>query len=777
MRDTVRPAQGSSHRSGPEPFSLVGRVALVLALAAAPPAAWQGAPPPGNRADYTIEARLDGEGAEPRAMRGSLEVAWTNGSGEPVSDLWFHLYLNAFSNNRSTHLVESDGKLRDEKVADGWGWSRVTALRVTGADGVPHDVLPSFRYRRPDDENKEDRTVFSVDLPFAVQEGEVLRAQVEWEAQLPRVRRRTGYKDDFLLVAQWFPKLGVYERGRGWNCHQFHASTEFFSDYGTYDVTLNLPARYKDKIYGTGILERGVFEAGRHVVRFLAPSERDRRTPDWSGRLPLVHDFTWTADPDYVVDEGIYRFDDWAERYAEEVRTVQELLGPDVPLRTRDVDVTVLVQPEHAAQAERHRRATEAALFFYGLWFGEYPYQHITVVDPAWGARAAGGMEYPTLFTCGTRLFATEDMHTPESVTVHECGHQFWYGLVGNNEFEASWLDEGFNSYTDSEVLWRVYGNRRDTTDFARRPIDGVPLAGLPRKGSVESSPFASVLPLPWLAQDASSGARGLLELYREQPSLSYARQQTDPRWSDRSRYLGNPDTDPVQTPAWLYADRSSYGVNSYQRPAVALRTLAGLVGRGPFLAGMRHYAKTWRYRHPYPEDFYRTFQEGAGVEIPWYFDEVFRGTGTVDWSVGVRQARRSAPRGAFQSEGGAFLELGLEAGPEGKEPWEAEVMLRKRGTLALPIPVRLRFDDGSEETVVWTREEQLASSWKRIERTQEAKLVSAALDPDRRYYLDADMSDNQWFDATDELVPWRWGERCVALQQRYFHWIAGLGG
>ena len=84
------------------------------------------------------------------------------------------------------------------------------------------------------------------------------------------------------------------------------------------------------------------------------------------------------------------------------------------------------------------------------------------------------GMEYPTLFTAGTGLFTQPDEYRPESVTIHEAGHQFWYGLVGNNEFEAAWLDEGFNSYTDSEVLWRVYGPRRATTDYARVPVDGV---------------------------------------------------------------------------------------------------------------------------------------------------------------------------------------------------------------------------------------------------------------------------------------------------------------
>ena len=221
-----------------------------------------------NRADYRIHATLDGE---TKKLGGELELRWTNKSGEAVKDLWFHLYLNAFSNNRSTHLSESDGKLRGHEMKDGWGWSRIRSIQVASAEsGTFQDVLPSLRYERPDDANEEDRTVFRVDLPEPAPSGSSLRVKIEWESQLPRVRRRTGYKDDFLLVAQWFPKLGVYEAGRGWNCHQFHASTEFYSDYGTYDVTLDLPIEYEGKVGASGVKVNDTPKGERIEVRFVA---------------------------------------------------------------------------------------------------------------------------------------------------------------------------------------------------------------------------------------------------------------------------------------------------------------------------------------------------------------------------------------------------------------------------------------------------------------------------------------------------------------------------
>lgn len=759
--------------------ALLGGVVLLSTLL---PAAAQGRAGD-SRADYRIDAGLDGE---TKQLDGTLQLRWTNGSGEAVSDLWFHLYHNAFSNNRSTHITEAGGSLRGVEMEDGWGWQQVQSVRASEpGNGGWQDIFPSFRYRRPDDGREEDRTVFSVDLPRPVEPGQSVLVEIKWLGQLPRVRRRTGYKDDFILAAHWFPKLGVYETGRGWNAHQFHANTEFYANYGDYDVTLDLPPEYLGKVLASGFKSIENIEDDRLKVKFEAPSRSDRRRTDAFGKVPVVHGFAWAADPRFEAHHKTFRYAEWAEEFEGEVKRVRSALDPDEDITLRDVDITVLIHPERNGQVERHFRATEAALFFYGLWFGEYPYQHVTVVDPAWGARAAGGMEYPTLFTCGTRLFTTEDMHQPEGVTVHEAGHQFWYGLVGNNEFEAAFLDEGFNSYTDAEVMHRVYGSRRGTTDYARLPIEGVPVAGSPGGSPVADALIGKriTIPVPFLPNPTLEPLpdSGFLGLWRDQPRLTFVPEWTDPRWNDRNRYLQSPDTDPLETFGYLHADRQSYGTNSYPRTAVVLRSMPAVIGYEPFLRGMRQYAKDWRYAHPYPEDFYASFQAGAGVDVDWYFRELFKGTGTVDWSVAVEQKRRPDPRGYFQSEGGEFFERAQaeeeEEPEEDSRPWVIEVDVRRKGTLRLPVPVRLTFEDGSMQEIVWTREEQEASTWKQIELESDQKLVSAQIDPDRSYYLDKDMSDNSWFDAHDRVSPWRWGERVLSQYQRYLHWIGGFGG
>ena len=361
-------------------------------------------------------------------------------------------------------------------------------------------------------------------------------------------------------------------------------------------------------------------EQGRLIVRFLAPTEKDRERSDPIAKIsPVLHGFAWTADPKYKVHEKKFEFAEWSELYLEDVQSAAiAFRKPLNEITLRDVSITVLIQPEREEQWERHYEATAAALFFYGLWWGEYPYERITVVDPAWGASAAGGMEYPMIFTAGTSRLSKREMQRPEGVTVHEAGHQFWYGLVGNNEYEAAWLDEGLNSYTDSEVLFRHYGLRRSGQNYANLTPWGRLPASLPGERGWEGILSGQRWKLPnpmgwnWMAGWTvnPAAASPYVRWYRDLPALTFVEQYDDPRWGDRGGYLRSPDVDPIETFCFHYRDRGSYRTNSYPRTAVALRSLVGVVGHDAFLRGMRNYADKWRYRHPYPEDFYAAFQE-----------------------------------------------------------------------------------------------------------------------------------------------------------------------
>ncbi len=761
-----------------------------------------------SRADYRISARVEpGE----RTLEGEETLTWLNRSDDRVGEAWFHLHHNAFSNTHSTHLWETGGKLRGHSMESGWGWQEVTSIRVG-----EHELVDAMVFRAPDDGREEDRTVFSVKLPEVIPPGGRLVMEIEWKAQLPRVRRRTGVSGDgnFLLMAHWFPKLGVYEGGRGWNCHQFHASTEFYGDFGTYDVNLDLPIEYDGHIGASGVQSgEAVVEGERVVTTFLAPStgDRGRRDPVASGATPRprVHGFAWTADPDNVITDHLFQFQYWKDLYPEEVSRVEEATGMTPgTLTLRDVRVVALMQPEHAGQADRHIKATEAALFFYGIWFGEYPYEQVTVVDPAFSGSAAGGMEYPTLFTSGTSLFTEEASYRPESVTVHECGHQFWYGLVGNNEYEAAWLDEGFNSYADSEVLFRVYKEKRSATRYSGWPVWGKRVASAPAATGLAGFLTGQHIKLGnKLGTVSPLGPTPLLSFWRDQPLLTLAEDRSDPRWSDRTGYLSAADVDPVAMNAWEYRDRNSYRTNSYPRPAVVLRSLQAIVGDKAFLAGMRHYSAQWRYRHPYPEDFYAAFNEGSGEDVDWYFADLFESTATVDWSVDVQQSRTPALKGlVLGAQGFAKVEVPESPKPdpapepepeagsnspksatpeeEPAEPveppldWVYDVVVSRKGTLRLPVEIEVRFTDGTTRPFEWTREAQEATTWWRLPLEPGPKKIDRVLiDPARRYYLDGNMADNQWYAGKDLVAPLRWSERVFTQYAHLLHWYSSLGG
>ncbi|MEL7370121.1 MAG: hypothetical protein AAFN74_14470, partial [Myxococcota bacterium] len=199
--------------------------------------------------DYDIEVRLT---PSTHDLDGRARITWKNDGRWPVSTLWWHLYLNAFRNENSTFLKEvrrgfGRGGIRDDQ----WGWTDVTAMTVrhltaTGTHSATrYDVLPESRFVSPDDGNPDDRTVLKTSLPFEIPPGGQVEIEVSWQARLPKVIARSGWAGSFHMVAQWFPKLGVLEESflgpvqepdgePAWNCHQYHAASEYFADYGSY---------------------------------------------------------------------------------------------------------------------------------------------------------------------------------------------------------------------------------------------------------------------------------------------------------------------------------------------------------------------------------------------------------------------------------------------------------------------------------------------------------------------------------------------------------------
>ena len=515
---------------------LASLIAAATAAASAQPGTITPPLSPRN-ANYTITARLD---PATRTITGSERIEWRNITTKPASSLQFHLYWNAWKNTRSTFMRERAlaGDADRGRRADEWGRIDVTSITVNDISRTE-----TRRFIAPDDENPDDETVLAVPLPSPVEPGASATIQITWTAHVPRTFARTGAIGNYFFIAQWFPKLGVLQED-GWNCHQFHAGTEFFSDYGVYDVTLTVPAGWP--IGATG-LEHATQEATTH--RFHQDD---------------VHDFAWTTSPDYLVRTA--RFE-----------------HPTLPA----VEMRLLLQPEHAGQAERHFDATRTTLKYYGEWFGPYPYGHITIVDPAFQS-GTGGMEYPTLFTAGSRWLAPTGVTTPEGVTVHEAGHQFWYGIVGNNEFEDAWMDEGFNTFSTARAMAQVY----QPNYLALRYFGGF---------------------VPWVARD--------IALSRETDGNRLAGYRRDAK------------SDVPSTPSFRYHPATG-GSITYNKTALWLNTMERMIGWPALQRVMAAQFDRWRFKHPRPDDFFTIASSVSGRDLAWYFDQVYRSSNVFDYGV-----------------------------------------------------------------------------------------------------------------------------------------------
>jgi hypothetical protein len=362
---------------------------------------------------YEIDAKYD---AGKHTIDADEVLTYHNLTGQALDHFPFHLYQNAFQPN-ATWVREAKRDGSRDTVYGHWdpkeyGSEDIISMEVVGQG----DVTKNLQFIAPDDGNKDDKTVVDVHVPKPIPPGSFVQFKIKFHDLMPQTQARSGWKRDFLLGGQWFPKVGVWWHG-AWNCHQYHATTEFFADFGVYDVKLTVP---QDEVVGA---------SGVEVANVDHPD--GTKTVTYHG--DDIHDFAWTVSPRFKVHEATY----------------QAQMGP--------IKMRFLMQPAHWSQAERHERITRETLDRFEKWYGPYPYKTLTVVDPEPDS-AAGGMEYPTFITGESSWFMPEGLHLPEVVVEHEFGHQYWYGMVATNEFEDAWMDEGINSYTEVKVLESILG-------------------------------------------------------------------------------------------------------------------------------------------------------------------------------------------------------------------------------------------------------------------------------------------------------------------------------
>lgn len=578
--------------------------------------------------DYTLRASLD---PFAHTVHGEGTIRWKNTSTVPVKELWLHLYLNAFKNQRSVFLREPVGFRSDVKMKD-WGTIDVRKLALRDEAGGSADLWAGAELKRPDD---DDETDVRVPLPREVAPNETITLDVAFDDKLPNVVARTGYAGSFHMVGQWFPKIARLEPDGRWAHFPFHKLAEFYADYGSYDVTLDVPESFT--IGATGAAASSQIENGRRIERHV---QND------------VHDFAWTAWDKFDVLRDSYD----------------------------GVAITALFPRGYKKAAQREIAAAKFSLGRFGQRYGRYPYPVLTIVHPPDAAHEAGGMEYPTLITTGGHWYEPKWEHSIEHVTIHEFGHQYFYGLVGNDEVTWPFLDEGVNEYATDEAL-RAWLGPGGIVDFSGLTVD---MSAAMAAASIRSAP-----------------------------------------------------NEKVAQPAFAFQSGNDYGSLVYGRTAAVLETMRRVYGDDGVQRALGRYARKQRFQHPTPDVFLASFEEALGADAAKQLRVALFEKGWVDYAIGGVSANKAEERaGLYDRDGKRDT---VAAVPAADGAYEGNVLVFRRGTLAFPVDVELTFADGTSERRRW----DAATESTRIAYRGKVALTGVVVDPDHAVSIDANMTNN----------------------------------
>ncbi|RMF58477.1 MAG: M1 family peptidase, partial [Bacteroidetes bacterium] len=471
-----------------------------------------------------------------------------------------------------------------------------------------------------------------------------------WSFEVPEAGApRMGQDGEVFFLAYWYPQFAVYDDVNGWKADPYMGNGEFYMDYGTYDVHLTVPEGWLvgatgvlqnpeevlseqtrarlamlDDTHENGAIIHIVEEGDREAGRSTATDPEGMLT--WHFRAENVRDFAFGTSDRYVWDATTARVGDRDGDGTDDVALIHAFYRPGTPSWDRSAEFARF-SVEHLSEM-----------------IMPYPYPHMTTVEGLIG----GGMEFPMI----TLIGGTRNDQSLFSVTYHEIGHMWFPMVVGQDEKQYTWMDEGLTSFNTNEgraAFWQD-----DVWDPGRQSYYFI----------------------------AGSG--------REVEPMRHA------------------DEYPVGSPARVIA--------SYNKPAVALHALRGLVGQERFFAAYREYARRWAYKHPQPYDLFNTFEDVLGQDLDWFWTSMFYTTWTLDQAVEA-----------------------VEETAEG-----VQVTVQDRGLVPMPAPVRVTYADGTvvEETVpvdVWLCGETATTL-----RFKPGTVSRVEIDPGR-YLPDVDRTNNVW--------------------------------
>jgi hypothetical protein len=501
--------------------------------------------------NYKIEVELDDN---KHFLSGNIEIEYINNSPDQLDFIWFHLWPNAYSGPKTAL-----GKQLQNTPQSGFEYllyenyqGFIKDLNFNSSDGKLNMEFP---------EGHNDYCKVILNTPLLPGESRVITTPFTVKIPLGKISR-LGHIDQSYQITQWYPKPAVYDKD-GWHQMPYLNMGEFYSEYGSFDVSITLPENYV--VGATGDLQNqeeiewlnnkaeecSKLKEFPKIDEFPESSDKNKTLRFIQHN---VHDFAWFADKRYYVLKG-------------EVTT---------PHTKRKVDTWVMFTDKQSDLWKDAIEYVNDAVYYYSLWFMDYPYNHCTAVYG--GLSAGGGMEYPNITVIGNSGNKT----SLEMVIMHEVGHNWFYGLLGSDERDHGWIDEGLNSFAEARYMVTKYGKEARVSDFMgtnkflskRMELDG------------EIYPF-----------------------YQELLAIAVSR-------------LGNDQ--PSETTSNEFG-MANYGICLYQKPARYFEHLQRYLGEKEFDKIMKSFFREWAYKHPQPEDLKAHFEKESGKNLDWLFEDFIK--------------------------------------------------------------------------------------------------------------------------------------------------------
>ncbi len=491
--------------------------------------------------NYTIDVRLD-DVAD--VLHAEETFVYHNNSPVALDTIWMHLWPNAYRDKRTALCEQLDrtGELDLHFATDeerGW----IDSLNFSS-----NAVTLQWGYHA----DHGDIAWIKLNGPLAT--GDSISIATPFRVKIPDGKfSRLGHTDQAYYITQWYPKPAVFD-AEGWQPMPYLTLGEFYSEFGSFDVSITVPKNYV--IGATGVCrtptetswmndlaEKQYSETLSNGPSYFPPSDGETKTIRYT--QDKVHDFAWFADKRFMVRKS------------------------KVALPSgRTVDTWAIFTPQNALLWNEATKYINESVLRYSEWVGEYPYDACTAVDGT--ISAGGGMEYPMITIIGN----TSSAYELDNVITHEVGHNWFYGVLGSNERDHAWMDEGMNSFVELRYMRKQYANSK--MDL------GIPVVGK-------------------IFDGVTDGQRALSE------------------WGYRLNARRNLDQ-PLSLSSNDFTE-FNYGTGIYMKTALAFDHLFAYLGEESFDKCMHAYYAEWQFKHPQPYDVREVFERESGKDLGWLFD------------------------------------------------------------------------------------------------------------------------------------------------------------